>query len=104
MANSWDLRTPRVGELDKNHPAFSDLLKFYQQFARFQQSLAEKLASAPEHDLPALLPFFPQLISLAKRQGSPALAAAAATLEQDSPEDRLGLLEAVWQHQVESRH
>src|SRR5215470_15008204 len=104
MANSWDLRIARAGELAEKHPAVSELLKFYQQLARFQQSVAEKLASAAEHDLPALLPFFPQLISLAKRQGSPALAAAAATLEQDSPEDRLGVLEAVWQHQVESRH
>src|SRR6516225_9248837 len=97
-------RIARAGELAEKHPAVSELLRFYQQLARFQQSVAEKLASAAEHDLPSLLPFFPELISLAKRQGSPALAAAAATLEQDSQEDRLGLLEAVWQHQVKSGH
>src|SRR5215469_1257503 len=104
IANSWDLRIARAGELAEKHPAVSELLKFYQQLARFQQSVAEKLASAREHDLPALLPFFPQLISLARRQGSPTLAEAAAIVEQDSAEDRLALLESVWRHQVESRH
>jgi FdhE protein len=97
-------RIARAGELAGKHPAVSELLKFYQQLARFQQGVAEKLASAQEHDLPSLLPFFPELISLAKRQGSPVLAEAAATLEQDPPEDRLALLEGIWQHQVESRH
>jgi FdhE protein len=97
-------RIARAGELAEKHPQVSELLKFYQQLVRFQQGVVEKLASAREHDLPSLLPFFPELISLAKRQGSPALAEAAAILEQDSPEDRLALLESVWQHQVESRH
>jgi len=97
-------RIARAGELAEKHPAVSELLKFYQQLARFQQSVAERLASAPEHDLPSLLAFFPELISLARRHGSPTLAEAAAILEQDSSEDRLALLESVWQHQVESRH
>ena len=97
-------RIARAGELAEKHPAVSELLKFYQQLARFQQSVAERLASAPEHDLSALLPFFPELISLARRQGSPTLAEAAAILEEDSSEDRVALLESVWQHQVESRH
>jgi FdhE protein len=104
MANSWDRRIARAGELAEKHPAVSELLKFYQQLARFQQSVTGRLASARDHDLPVLLPFFPELISLAKRTGSPALAEAAAVLEQDSPEDRLALLEGIWQHQVESRH
>jgi len=97
-------RIARASELAQKHPAAAELLTFYQQLARFQQSVSERLASVPEHDLPSLLPFFPGLISLARQQGSPTLAEAAAILEQDSPEDRLALLEGVWQHQVESRH
>jgi FdhE protein len=104
MANSWDHRIARAGELAEKHPAVCELLKFYQQLARFQQSVAERLGSFRDHDLPVLLPFFPELISLAKRGGSPALSEAAGILEQDSPEDRLALLEGVWRHQVESRH
>lgn len=104
MAGSWDRRIARAGELAGKHPAASELLRFYQQVARFQKSVCEKLASVPEHDVSALLPFFPELISLVKRAGSPALAAAAGTLEQDAPEDRLALLQSIWQHQVESRY
>jgi FdhE protein len=100
----FDRRIARAGELAEKYPSVAELLTFYQQLARFQQSVAERLASAPEHDLPSLLPFFPELISLARRQGSPTLAEAAAILEQDPPEDRLALLQSVWQHQVESRH
>ena len=103
MAFSWDRRIARAGELAEKHPAASELLKFYLQLARFQKSVFEKLSSFPEHDVPVLLAFFPELISLARRAGSAALAEAAGTLEQDSAEDRLGLLESIWQHQVESR-
>ncbi len=104
MPSSWDHRIARAGELQEKHPAASELLKFYQQLARFQKGVYEKLASLREHDVSVLLPFFPQLIALAKREGSVALAQAAGTLEQDSEGDRLALLESIWQHQVESRH
>lgn len=104
MQSSWDRRIARAGELAEKHPATSELLKFYQQLARFQKSVYERLAEAREHDLPVLLPFFPELIALARRAGSTALAAAAGTLEEDSAEDRLALLEGIWHHQVESRH
>ena len=100
----FNRRIARAGELAQKYPSVAQLLTFYQQLARFQQRIAEKLASAPEHNLPSLLPFFPELISLARREGSPTLAEAAAVLEHDPPEDRLALLEGVWQHQVESRH
>src|SRR5262249_40636124 len=103
MAFSWDHRIARAGELAEKHPAASELLKFYQQLARFQKRVYERLSSSPEHDLSVLLQFFPELISLARQAGSAVLAEAAATLEQDSAEDRLGLLESIWQHQVESR-
>ena len=103
MAFSWDRRIARAGELAEKHPATRELLRFYQQLASFQKGVYEKLASFREHDVPVLLTFFPQLITLARRAGSPALAQAAGTLEQDSSEDRLELLESIWQHQVESR-
>lgn len=103
MGFSWDRRIARAGELLQKHAAVSELLKFYQQLARFQKSVYEQLASAGEHDIPVLLPFFSGLISLAKRAGSPALVEAAEALEQDSQEERLQLLSSLWQHQVESR-
>ena len=102
MGFSWDRRIARAGELAEKYPAVAELLKFYQQLARFQKSIHEKLASVSEHDIPVLLPFFPELIALVKRAGSPALAQAAVTLDQDSEEDRLMMLESIWQHQVES--
>lgn len=101
MSSSWDLRIARAGELSKKHAAVSDLLAFYQQLARFQKSVYERLAQAREHDVPALLPFFPELIAFVRRAGSPALAKAARELAADSREDLLSLLDSVWQHQVE---
>jgi FdhE protein len=102
MVFSWDRRIQRAGELAEKHPAVAELLKFYQQVARFQKSVHEKLGASGEHDLPVLLPFFPDLISLVEREGSPALTQAAQTLAQDSNEERLALLQSVWQHQVET--
>jgi FdhE protein len=102
MAFTWDRRIARAGELSQKHAAVSELLKFYQRVARFQKSVYEQLSLAQEHDLGVLLPSFPGLISLVKAAGSPALAQAASALEEDSPQDRLELLESIWQHQVES--
>ena len=104
IASSWDRRIARAAELAEKHPVASELLKFYQQLARFQKTVYENLASLPEHDLPVLLQFFPALIALSQRYGSAALAQAAGTVEEDSEEDRLALLESIWQHQVESRY
>ena len=101
MSTSWDRRIERAGELSEKHAAVSDLLVFYQQLARFQKSVYERLAQARDHDASVLLPFFPELISLVKRAGSPALAKAASELSSDSKEDLLSLLDSVWQHQVE---
>jgi FdhE protein len=104
MGFSWDRRIARAGGLAEKHPAVAELLKFYQQLARFQKDLEEKLRVLGEHQLPVLLPFFPELISLVKREGSPPLAKAAQTVAQDLDEDRLALLESIWQHQVETSH
>jgi FdhE protein len=102
MAFSWDRRIARAGELSQKHAAVSELLKFYQQLVRFQKSVYEQLSSAQEHDLAVLLSSFPGLISLVKAAGSPALVQTAAELEQDSPQDRLELLESIWQHKVDN--
>src|SRR5260370_6719965 len=102
MGSSWDRRIARAGELSESHTAVSELLKFYQQLARFQKSVFEQLASAETRDVSVLLPFFPALVSLVKRAGSSALAQAAGALEEDSQQERLELLESIWQHQVES--
>jgi FdhE protein len=103
LTYSWDRRIARAGELSQNYPAASELLNFYQQLARFQKNVFERLAAAREHDVPALLPFFPELIALARKAGSPPLARAAAALEMDSKEERLSLLDSVWQHQVDTQ-
>jgi len=102
MGFSWDRRIARAGELAEKYSAVAELLKFYQQLARFQKSIYEKLASASQHEVSVLLAYFPELIALVKRAGSPALAQAAAALEHDAQEDLLMLLESIWQHQVES--
>ncbi|HYL92606.1 MAG TPA: hypothetical protein VEW69_05555, partial [Alphaproteobacteria bacterium] len=59
---SWDRRIARAGELSEQHTAVAALLKFYQELARFQKSIYEKLATAPDHSLSVLLPYIPQLI------------------------------------------
>jgi FdhE protein len=99
---SWDRRIARAGELSQSHAAVSELLKFYQGVARFQKQVYGKLASAEEHSVAALLPYFPGLFSLVTQTGSPALVTAAANLGQLSNEDLLELLSHVWQPPAEN--
>jgi FdhE protein len=102
MGLSWDRRVARAGELAQKHPAVAELLKFYQHLARFQKGVYDRLGPSNQHPLPVVLPFFSELVSLVKREGSPSLAQAAQALSQDMDEDRLALLESIWQHQVET--
>lgn len=102
MKSSWDLRIKRAGELTEQNSTASELLKFYQHLARFQQSVYEKLSSAEDHDVSVLLSFFPGLITTVKQHGSEQLKQAAGSLEQASREDLLELLNSIWQHQVAS--
>lgn len=102
MKPSWDRRIKRAGELARKHSEVSELLSFYQQLARFQQQIYEALPAASEHELRVLLPYFSGLLKLVRDAGSPALKAAAAALAEDSEDDRLSLLESIWQHQLES--
>src|SRR6476619_7352989 len=99
---SWDRRIARTSELLQNQSSVTELLKFYQRLVRFQKSVYESVASAADHNVSLLVPHFAGLLTLVKESGSAELKAAAATLEQSSPEDRLELLTAVWQHEVES--
>jgi FdhE protein len=100
---SWDRRIKRAGELAKKHSEVSELLTFYQQLARFQKEIYERLPSAAEHELRVVLPYFSGLLELVRRTGSPALKHAAEALAEDSEDDRLALLGSIWQHQVESQ-
>ncbi|HEY1939723.1 MAG TPA: formate dehydrogenase accessory protein FdhE [Candidatus Angelobacter sp.] len=101
--SSWDRRIARAGELLKSQSAVAELLTFYQRLARFQKSVYEAVASSHVHDVSSLVRHFPGLLVLVKDAGSAILKNAAATLEQSSDEERLGLLTAFWQHQVEAR-
>jgi FdhE protein len=103
LKSSWDLRITRAGELLKKQPAVAELLKFYQQLARLQQSIYQSLNSAPGHDISVLVPHFTPLLALVKQDGSPMLKQAAEALENESPESRLELLDGIWQHEVDSR-
>jgi len=99
---SWDRRIARASELLQSQSSAAELLAFYQRLARFQKTVYESVASMAEHDVSSLVPHFAGLLALVKQAGSPALKAAAAELEQSSPQDRLELLVSVWQHQAES--
>ena len=103
MKASWDRRIARASELLQTNAAVSELLKFYQQLARFQKSIYETVVSSAEHDVAALVPHFPGLLALIHESGSPVLKQAATVFAETSAEDRLGLLAAVWQHEVESQ-
>jgi len=100
--SSWDRRIARASELLQGQSSVAELLTFYQRLARFQKTVYESMASSAGHDVSLLVPHFAGLLALVKEAGSADLKAAAATLEQSSPEDRLELLRAVWQHEVES--
>lgn len=94
---SWDRRIARAGELAQKNPAVSELLKFYQELARFQKNVYEELSRTSEHNIAVLLPHCSGLLQTAQRAGSPALAEAAQQLETLTPESWIELLLQVWQ-------
>jgi FdhE protein len=99
---SWDRRIARTSELLQSQSSVTELLKFYQRLVRFQKTVYESVAASADHDASLLLPHFGALLALVKEAGSVDLKAAASRLQQSSPEDRMELLRAVWQHEVES--
>jgi FdhE protein len=99
---SWDRRIARASELLQNPSSVAELLKFYQRLVSFQKSVYESVASATDHNVSLLVPHFDGLLTLVKEAGSADLNTAAATMKQSSAQDRMELLMAVWQHEVES--
>lgn len=99
---SWDRRIARAAELSKTHAVAAELLGFYQSLVRFQKSVYQAVAAANNHGITVLVPHIPALLALIKEGGSSSLREAAASIEQASAEERLDLLAAVWQHEVES--
>lgn len=104
MKSSWDLRIARASELAKQHSAAAELLGFYEQLARFQKSVSEKLASGEDRDVTVLVAFFPDLLALVKNRGSDQLKNAADVLAKAGKEHWLELLDGVWQHEEASRN
>ena len=102
MKSVWDLRIARASELVEKNPAAAELLTFYEQLARFQKSIYEKMSRTEDHDVPVLVPFFAELVNLVQKAGSAQLKQTAAALEQAGDEDRFALLNAVWQHSSEA--
>lgn len=99
---SWDRRIARAGELSKSQAAVAEMLSFYQGLACFQKKIYEQLASADDHSVSVLLPYFPGLFSLVIQTGSPALKATAKDLEQRSHENLMELLTEVWRPSQEN--
>src|SRR5918996_832698 len=98
---SWDRRIARASELLQIQPSVAELLTFYQRLVRFQKTVYESMDSSADYDVSSLVHHFSALLGLVKEAGSTDLKAAAATLEESSNEDRLELLRAIWQHEVD---
>jgi FdhE protein len=103
LISSWDLRIARASNLIQANPAVSELLGFYLRLARFQKSIYQAVVAADDHDLGVLVPHFPALLKLVHEAGSPMLKEAAAEFENATQEERMDLLTAFWQHEIESR-
>ncbi|HLK46578.1 MAG TPA: formate dehydrogenase accessory protein FdhE [Bryobacteraceae bacterium] len=99
-ASLWDQRIARAEELADSHRAARDILRFYAKIAGLQKIVHAALTSAasPRPDASVLLPHFPALFNLVRRDGPPPLAQSAAQLatrpdqwqpllaDQDAPE------------------
>src|SRR2546421_5657693 len=89
---SFDRRIARAGELAQKHAPVSQLLRFYQELARFQKSVCESLAGSEDHSVTGLLPYTAALLSVVRQAGSPALKQTAQELADLSREEWLELL------------
>jgi FdhE protein len=102
-ATSWDSRIARAKELAQKHVTASELLTFYQHIAGFQKQVYGGLAEGSDHDLSILLPYLPGLLSVVNATGSATLRESGDTLSTNSKAEWMELLNAVWQHEVESK-
>ena len=71
---SWEKRIRRAERLAVEYPASAEILRFYAQLARFQQSVYDRLKSHSALERAMLEPEFEPLRRLIERIGPPALA------------------------------
>src|ERR1700722_7950092 len=91
-----DARIARADQIAAKHPSAAPLLNFYVELARLQKPVFFELKSKGETDVRALLCYFPALIQLVSRKGTPLLADFAAE-NLGGTDARLGLLLATWE-------
>jgi FdhE protein len=102
LTSSWDLRIARASELLHTNPAVAELLNFYLRLAVLQKSIYQAVAASDEHDVAALARHFSALFALIEEAGSPSLKEAASKFAAAGEAERIDLLAAFWQHEVES--
>jgi FdhE protein len=93
-----DARIARAETLASRHPSAAPLLNFYAELARFQAPVLAGLRAKGETDPGALLCYFPNLVKLVSRCGTPVLADFAEQRLQ-TEEARLNVLLAGWEGQ-----
>ena len=93
---SYEARIARAAELANIQPAARELLNFYGELARLQQTVFDALQSSGCTDLDALLPHFPLLLQILRRSGTKLLADFGAERLQ-SKDDLRQLLIACWE-------
>jgi FdhE protein len=100
MKASFDDRISRALELSKILPAASELLTFYQQLARFQQTIFEELRSKDTTDVHSLTSYFPALLKLVSRTGPEPLARFGDNLRL--LQAQTDLLSACWEDRADT--
>ncbi len=92
IRSAWDRRIERAGELERSCPPAAQVMRFYGETARFQRQVAQGIGAAGRQvDEAFLLRYFPPLLELVRRAGTPPMAEAAA-LAAESPDSWDALL------------
>jgi FdhE protein len=83
---SWDKRILRAEQLAAEYPASAEILRFYAQIARFQETIYERLKQQPAHTLRPdhVEADRPQLLRLVERVGPAGLADKPAGPEEST--------------------
>ncbi len=93
---TYDARIARAEHLTGKYRSSAPLLNFYVELARFQGPVFSELKSKSETDVRALLCFFPALIQLVSRKGTPLLADFAGE-NLCGADAQLSVLSAAWE-------
>ncbi len=109
MANSYQRRIQRAGELARLHAPVREILAFYVRIASFQESLHLRSATAASSDRgslhdpsarpsahPRLVLEFPAFLSMVEKHGSARLAQVAEELRQSGAQSWSDLLDSSW--------